>query len=984
MAQRFDAKLTLVTAAAGHGKSTALAEALANNILDPSGLDIWLAATEADADPAHFLAGLAESLHVEPGADVDEAIDAITNRIWVMAPTEVAIIVDDAHLLASPTSVAAIQELIDALPANGHLLLAGRESLPLQLVRLQALDLVAKIDQDQLLFDGEEIDELTTSRNADGATVGDLPRLPALADLQLRVGARAGIDFLWQEILGRLESERLDCLLKAAVLEDLDDAMVSAFSNGRFTTAELVADLPMVESGEHNRYRLHSLLRQALLAQSDETSRAEAARTAAAIELDRERFVSAAKLFANAGDTEQALKIIHRFATLPQLRLSVDEVSAMISLTKTIAPGSLILAVLRAQNDYGSYDDERIEHFVELARRAAEEENDPLEVLSIHRAFQGLEQGYGSLPEDLVQRIGILATEGRYAMAVDAHIGSAGALRRGDGDAARELLRFYRGFDPTARQLMVAERLCQLGLFEEVASDLSAGDISDGPARTDTYVAFAMWLRGEAEPGLALAIVRDMISITIRRSWRYNMIAVLGVGAHIALAAGQYELAREWADRATKLSADNVAPGIRAYAMIAGVSVTRSEEAMGVAPAGSTDRELDAMLAEVPIGRWPSTAYLLALPLLYSARTETRPVLDACRFGPAATIAVRAGQALVALRDQASTDEAVGLPWSEHTLLCVHVLPCDLIELAMAALDAGNEDAATLARRIPGNRALVERVARLDRQPGAATAGRFLESLPSPPPPTLKLRALGELEPSRAGAAIDDSTWRRSRVRELLAYLVEHRTTSRKEIASALWPDHDDAKAGTNLRVNLSHLLKALEPDRPSGWPSSYLFVDGERLGLTESVEVDVDVLDEHMTLARKFDHGGAPADALALYHKAAELAGGPYLDGIAADWAFATRVRMQSTIVEAWCRIGELTLAQGEPERASVWATKAHRTSAIDERAARLLMSCLAAVGDRVAALTAATKLLDDLSEAGLNPEQTTLQLIDRIRRRG
>ena len=57
---------------------------------------------------------------------------------------------------------------------------------------------------------------------------------------------------------------------------------------------------------------------------------------------------------------------------------------------------------------------------------------------------------------------------------------------------------------------------------------------------------------------------------------------------------------------------------------------------------------------------------------------------------------------------------------------------------------------------------------------------------------------------------------------------------------------------------------------------------------------------------------------------------------------------------------------------------------SALDERAGRLLISCLVATGDRVAALDAADKLYGALDEAGLEPELATEQLMVRLRQRG
>lgn len=985
LAGRFEARLTLVTAGAGHGKSTALAEAIANNHLAPAGRDILLAATPADADPTVFLAGVAEVMELAPTADQGTAIEAIANRLWAMAPSEVAIIVDDAHHLNRPAAVDALHALIEALPANGHLLLAGRTPLPLQLMRLQALDLLESVDQDQLLFDHEELTELRRSRERDDVSTEQLPRLPALADLQLRVGASAGIEFLWQEVLAEIDEERLRYLSRAAVVDVLDDDLARELSGGRFDAAQLTDELPMVELGEHNRRRLHSLLRRALLDRLDDEERQEAAADAARFEVNRGRLVSATLTLSEAGDAHGALEIVRRLAALPLMQLPVDSARLMINTARQLAPDSLLVGILEAQHDYGGYGREHISRFVDLARQALDEGDEQLEVLAIHRAVQGLEQSDEPLPADLIQRIGILATEGGFARAVDAHIGSAGALRQGDNDAARQLLFHYRDFDTHGRQAMLAERLCQLGLIEQVTGEGTANEFDDRPPNgAGTFVALAMWLRGDANPELALTVVKAMIAPTMRRALRYNQIAVLSVGAHIAVAAGDHALARRWADMAADLSTPDVAPGIRLYSLLADATVAWSEVTDGEAyNSGAFRQALDELFKAASIGQWPQLAHLLAVPLLYSAEPDTRPVFDRCEFGPALRTAVSAGEALVQLREHRTATAAVTLPWHDPQLLRAHVQPRDLMELAMAAVEAGAVEAVAVAAQLPDNRPLAARVAELTDQPGTEAAIRFLGTLPEPPPAPLRIRTLGGLELDREGAQIDDSSWRRARVRELLAYLIEHRTTTRKEVAAALWPDLEDSKAAANLRVNLSHLLNALEPGRPSGAPSSYLSVDGERMELAALVELDVDRLERLMDEARQLDRDGAPADARHRYRQASELATGPYLDGIDADWTFATRVRVQSAVVEAWCRIGELTLARGEPEAAAEWATKAYRLSAIDERAGRLLISCLAAAGDRVSALQAADKLAADLREAGLKPERLTVQLTERIRRR-
>ena len=74
LARRFEYRLTTLVAAAGFGKTTALAQAVRSNALDPIGRDIWLGASEADADPLNMLSGLLESCGLEGSGDPETDI----------------------------------------------------------------------------------------------------------------------------------------------------------------------------------------------------------------------------------------------------------------------------------------------------------------------------------------------------------------------------------------------------------------------------------------------------------------------------------------------------------------------------------------------------------------------------------------------------------------------------------------------------------------------------------------------------------------------------------------------------------------------------------------------------------------------------------------------------------------------------------------------------------------------------------------------
>ncbi len=990
LAQRFEARVTLLTASAGHGKSTALAEAVANNELDPMGIDIWLAATPPDRDPTHLLAGLARSLDLEPLSEVDDALEAVVGRIWAHAPRQVVLIIDDAHHLDSTEAVATLRSLLDRLPTNGHLVLAGRQALPLPLGRLDSLGDAIRIGPDDLLFDPTELAALAESRDGQTRSVDGIPRLPALADLQLRADPSVGRDYLWEEVLAALGPERLDALTRVAVLDQFDDEMVGALTDGRFRSDELVSDLPMVEPGLNGRFRLHSLLRDALLERADDRTTIEAGRQAARIELDRERLPAAARLLATIGDVEPALDVIRRFAALPLLRAPLDETADVVALAGELAPGSLTLHVLQNQYGYGRYDRTRVDRFVDLARRARDEGDDELEALAIHRATQGVERRGETLPGDLVERITALAQTNPVADAIAAHIESMEAMRRGDGEEGLRLLARFGRFDPAARPVLLAERQCELGNPELVDPGLGADQLGRLPPGTDTFVGYAMWLRGEAAPEVALVLVDDMIPRAAQSSHRYGALATLSVGSHVAVAAGQLDLARQWATTSADLAAGPVAPDIEAYARVAGATVAFAAEDGSDEARAATDDALARLLALSPIGNWPSLAYLMALPLVYSRRPETRPALDRCRFGPALVTAVAAGRALAALDEHGGGDEAAALPWSEEALLRVHVPPNHLARLAAAAAEAGHARAADLIERLPDARSLLDFVAGDDLDPASGSlasdgpAGRRwardrLAAFPPPAPPPVTVLTIGPLRIEGAPSDGDDP-WRRARVRELLAYLVEHRSVSRAEVAAALWPDLTEAKSAANLRVNLNHLSRALEPGR-TGEAPGHIVVDGSRLTLGHQVTVDVDVFDAVMAEARSLDQGGAPAAALPLYRQAAAMVDGRYLEEFDADWVLPTRMRLRAAAIEAWCRVGELTLARGEPEEATGWATRAVRDSPTAERAGRLLISAYVAMDARPAALEAAERLLDHLTDADLEPEPATARLIGRLR---
>ena len=241
---------------------------------------------------------------------------------------------------------------------------------------------------------------------------------------------------------------------------------------------------------------------------------------------------------------------------------------------------------------------------------------------------------------------------------------------------------------------------------------------------------------------------------------------------------------------------------------------------------------------------------------------------------------------------------------------------------------------------------------------------------------------LGPVELFRDGQLVEINAFaKRPKVRELLAVLLERGAMTRFELCALLWPGHEDEdRALGNLRTALSFLNDVLEPDRARGSASFHLRIDGDAISLDRRVTTDVAQFEELLESAQADENAGLPASAIQTYRRAADLYRGTYLHGIDVEWVVLSRLRLQSMAVSAMCRIAELTAAKGEPEQAARWAAKARHIDHLNERAGRVFVASLEAIGDRTSARSAARELVDTLRAADLEPTPATQRVIARL----
>ncbi len=300
-----DAALTLVSAPAGFGKSTALTQWLAS--LTGTRAVAWLSLDERDNDPTLFWSYVVAALRTvvpDAGATVPSAAGAPTETDLIAlindlsaAPDDVVLVLDDIHVIESRDVHTGLAFLLDHLPDRIHLVLAGRSDPPLPLARLRGRGELVEVRAADLRFSLAEAAEYLTGSmelalseadvaTLDGRTEGWIAALQ-LAALSMRgrsdgvelagfIADFAGddryiVDYLIEEVLDRQPPLVRDFLLETSILDRMDAALADAVTghvDGR-SMLELLdrGNLFLIPLDDRRRwYRYHQLFADVLRA----------------------------------------------------------------------------------------------------------------------------------------------------------------------------------------------------------------------------------------------------------------------------------------------------------------------------------------------------------------------------------------------------------------------------------------------------------------------------------------------------------------------------------------------------------------------------------------------------------------------------------------------------------------------------------------------------------------------------------------------
>lgn len=310
-AHQQDKKLILVSASAGYGKTTLVADWLGSVEIKTA----WLSLDPSENDPARFLAYLIAALQ-----QIDKNIGgktlgmlqspqplppeivltALINEIAAVAPPFM-LVFDDYHVIESMPVHQQLTFLVEHQPPQMHLVIVTREDPPLPLARLRARGQLTEIRQEELRFSLAECadflqrgmglnlsaeDITALERRTEGWIVGlqlaalslqgyaDQDEHAASGFIQAFSGSSHYVlEYLIEEVLDRQLPEEQDFLLKTSILDRLSGSLCDAVT-GRSGSSSLLERLehanlfiiPLDQSRTWYRYHhlFADLLRQRL------------------------------------------------------------------------------------------------------------------------------------------------------------------------------------------------------------------------------------------------------------------------------------------------------------------------------------------------------------------------------------------------------------------------------------------------------------------------------------------------------------------------------------------------------------------------------------------------------------------------------------------------------------------------------------------------------------------------------------------------
>jgi LuxR family maltose regulon positive regulatory protein len=309
--------ITLVTANAGSGKTTFVADFLSTH----PGRFVWYQLDHTDADPWVFLGYVTYGIQqVVPGfgsamfaylqesagelaQHPERAVDVLLNEVLERVEEQLILVLDDYHHLGMETPVhAVLDRLLAYLPDVLHVVIISREMPPLSFARLRTRTPQAIIDRDDLLFTDEETQQLfrkvfdleltaeqlteyrerthgwitalqlvrqVAQRTLSGTTSDDQRTRPDLVEI-LRQSERNIFDYFAEEVFADEPENVQHLMLRVSLLNRIELDICASLYPDRNCSRVLPAlvrrnvFMTVASDGRGEEYRLHPLFQSFL------------------------------------------------------------------------------------------------------------------------------------------------------------------------------------------------------------------------------------------------------------------------------------------------------------------------------------------------------------------------------------------------------------------------------------------------------------------------------------------------------------------------------------------------------------------------------------------------------------------------------------------------------------------------------------------------------------------------------------------------
>ncbi|MDO9434669.1 LuxR C-terminal-related transcriptional regulator [Hydrogenophaga sp.] len=282
------ARLVLVRAPAGFGKTTALAQCRSD--LEAQNVrTAWLTLDAADNDPSRFLNALAESLSTlgtpVPLETTPNAVLRMMDDIGASGHP-FAVFMDDFETVQDPVVSSLVRELVDNLPRQGQVFIGSRVNPELGTARMRARGQLVEISSEELRFSLEETRAFFSREGAVSLSTDAVEMLHTRAEGWVAAlwlasmaierhpepsafvarfsGSSALIaDYLAEDVLNAQPAAVRNFLLRSSILHRLDAAICDAVlgPEGGAAALERIAasGLFLLPVNEGNSYRYHAL-----------------------------------------------------------------------------------------------------------------------------------------------------------------------------------------------------------------------------------------------------------------------------------------------------------------------------------------------------------------------------------------------------------------------------------------------------------------------------------------------------------------------------------------------------------------------------------------------------------------------------------------------------------------------------------------------------------------------------------------------------